>query len=151
MSPQDEANRLRWESGWGVTAISRRLGVSRTTISRWTDEDFAERSRRQSQAWKARNDSHVKAYDRERRVSACPTCGGKKVKKSKLCYDCEVEVRRARMRIVQILWKDGHSHREIALLIGTTRGTIQATISRMRRDGWDMPYRDGYPRLQEAA
>lgn len=147
----DEANRLRWESGWSVTAIARRLEVSRATVTRWTDAEVAERSRRQSQAWKARNPSRVKAYDRERRADTCPTCGGKKVKKSKLCYGCEVEVRRARMRIIQVMWKGGHSHRQIAILLGTTKGTVQATISRMRRDGWDMPYRAGYPRLQEAA
>lgn len=151
MSPREKANRLRWQDGMKVRAIASRLGVSPGTIYRWTDETAARRDREQSRAYKARNRTRTRAYDRTR-VDACPSCGGKKYTGSAQCAACDLFTRRQRMRFIQALWKEGRTTREMAILFDTTEGSIRATVGKMRADGWDMPHRPGYPRpRQEAA
>lgn len=150
MTPQEEANRLRWESGLGPAAIARRIGVSPTTVHRWTSEEQRERDVQRSRAYRKRNRERVRTYDSKRRRDACPVCGGPKTIRSELCAGCSRFAGKQRQRFIQIMWKDGHTVPQIAALLETTTGSVQTSIARMRRAGWDMPYRRS-PQLQEAA
>jgi transposase len=46
-----------------------------------------------------------------------------------------------RRRRVQQLWAEGKTQGEIAEIIGTTPAAIGTIVDRMRRRGWDFPYR----------
>jgi hypothetical protein len=66
------------------------------------------------------------------------------------CRSCYVadqhESRDVRRREIQRLWHDGETLREIAVALDTTVNSLGATMCGMRADGWDVPYRPGYPR-----
>lgn len=42
---------------------------------------------------------------------------------------------------IEAMWHDGFTTPEIADELGTTPGTIENAIHRMRAAGWDVPYR----------
>ncbi len=50
---------------------------------------------------------------------------------------------RAQRKLVYIeaMWLDGFSTKEIADELGTSTGTVETIIHRMRDDGWNLPYR----------
>jgi hypothetical protein len=52
-----------------------------------------------------------------------------------------VAIRDAHYREVQSLWHAGLLAREIAARMDTTPRTVNCWLHRMRRDGWDVPYR----------
>src|ERR1035441_5884475 len=66
------------------------------------------------------------------------------------CWSCyfadEHEGRDVRRREIQRLWHDGETVREIAVALDSTPRSIQVALHGMRADGWDVPYRPGYPR-----
>lgn len=49
--------------------------------------------------------------------------------------------RDARYRRIQDLWAGGYLLTEIADELETTKGTVADAMQRMRREGWDLPYR----------
>lgn len=48
---------------------------------------------------------------------------------------------RPRRLLIQEMWRAGASAKAIAAALGTTEATVSCEIVRMRRSGWDMPYR----------
>ena len=50
----------------------------------------------------------------------------------------------ARRQAIARMVRDGRKNREIAEEVGTTVKTVSEEIARMRRAGWDLPYRPGY-------
>lgn len=45
-------------------------------------------------------------------------------------------------RLIQEMWLRGAKTPEIANAIGGTVGALRVEMHRMRRDGWDLPYRN---------
>lgn len=131
--------------GHTYPAIAEELGVSRSTVRRWCDPSAAEDDRAQSANWKRRNRHHVAAYDQayEHPESACRACGatGHDKRRSGLCQRCLSERTGARRRAIADMWNAGATGAEIAHLLNTTPGAIAHAIHKMRRAGWDLPYR----------
>lgn len=72
-------------------------------------------------------------------------CGAEISPTAERCVEClhkawaeATEARRAR---IAEMWADGHSMAEIAEDIGTTRNALSGEMVRMRRAGWDLPFR----------
>lgn len=59
--------------------------------------------------------------------------------------------RDARRRAIQACWRAGMSLREIAGLLNTTPESIGGAMYQMRRDGYDLPYRQRRPDLASPA
>lgn len=82
-------------------------------------------------------------WDRENMLSCA--CGNLIWRHNERCWECETrrryESRAVRESDIQALWLAGLSLREIAARLGTTEGTISATMGRMRKAGVDLPYR----------
>ena len=85
--------------------------------------------------------------DRARVQCACGAlcAAGSKWTGAKRCARCENQWRRDQrdLRFIKIeaLWHEGLSRRAIAPLVGTTVGALSVSMSRMRDEGWDLPYR----------
>lgn len=125
------------------------MGVSSTTVRRWCDSDFAERSREHSRDWKANNKKRLRKYDRARykeERDPCPSCGRKMRSGARRCARCrDAEAKKRRQRIAS-LWLAGETASEIAEQVGTTRGAIYAQLALMREAGQDLPHR--YPKAR---
>jgi transposase len=90
-----------------------------------------------------------RAWGNEHDRPVCP-CGnvmgvGVHRKGAKHCVECELEIRAVRraMRHEQIyeVWHKGATYAEIATQLGVTPAAARGLVRRMRREGWDMPYR----------
>ena len=124
--------------------IAAHLGVSRTTIVRWTNPAYAEHQRSLSLAWKDRNRERNRARDREyvERIKVpCPRCGEKHSPDHSVCQACRSAASAARRELAQRLWAEGNTLLEIAEALGSTRASIGAEISRWRQEGYDFPHR----------
>ena len=54
----------------------------------------------------------------------------------------------AKAKLIEAMWKDGLSVREIADLLHSTPGAIGVAMVRLRKAGHDLTYRhNGYPRV----
>ncbi len=90
-------------------------------------------------------------------AGTCESCGGPtdgsqgRVAAPKRCVVCTpraaaaragwTAIRDAHYHEVQRLWRAGLTMREIAARMDTTKPTVGTWLYRMRRDGWDVPYR----------
>ncbi len=141
-----EAKRLRVE-GLSLRHIGERLGTPVTTVYRWTDPDGAARERARSLAWKAENRERVIAYDRSygrEHRGRCINCGdlmGIGVAHDGLCKPCVRAATHERRMQVCEWWAEGLSCREICARLGWSLGHLTHEMSRMRRAGYDLPYR----------
>lgn len=85
----------------------------------------------------------------------CRECGDRtsysgKQGASRLCFRCSTKksVRESKARgalvrkRVEQLWAEGLTTREIAAVMGWTRGSTSVYISQMRSRGYDLPYRN---------
>jgi transposase len=143
-TPRTQANDLR-DQGVPVSVIAERLGVAVPTIYRWTDRDYAERTRETSRRWKAQNPERRRALDQAAHLRrfpfTCPTCGGGSATEGD-CGHCEARAGRdTRYRFIAERWAAGDSMRQIAALLNSTPKAIGADLHRMREDGWELPYR----------
>lgn len=119
-------------------------GMCRRCYKAWkraTDPDYAARAREHSRAWKDRNREANRARDRATMHRPCPKCGGpmkRQRSQCKKCYDAEFLASR---NALAAMWHDGATLAEIAAALDTTIESVGATMVRMRRAGWDLPYR----------
>lgn len=121
------------------------LGVGRSTVYRWAYPELYSESRPERRAQK-------RAWEREHDTGQCD-CGrrlgiGSRHRGYKVCHACHAEMvavgtAMRRERIFE-MWAQGLKQREIAEALGTTRPTISTDMARMRRDGWDLPYRNNW-------
>lgn len=113
-------------------------------LLRHADPGHAERDREVSRRWKAQNRERNRARDRQysRDIrDPCPHCGQLKGRDQSQCLGCCETTIRARRSLIEGMWADGWTMREIAGALGTTRDSLSVTMVRMRRDGWDLPHR----------
>jgi predicted transcriptional regulator len=92
----------------------------------------------------ARRRQQKREWEREHYRGECEVCGARTGKRS--CTRCPKhslarEAHRQRREEIQRRWLAGESLNEIAAALGTTKNSAQVTVHRMRREGWDMPYR----------
>jgi DNA-binding CsgD family transcriptional regulator len=77
-------------------------------------------------------------------------CGAPRTREAEHCRDCRRRAERTavddKRTQIQRLWCQGATLREIAAALGTTANSIGTQMTRMRAEGWDLPYRPGYPR-----
>jgi transposase len=157
------ARELRAE-GIALHQISKILGVSKTTVLRWTDAEQAERDRKRSLAYKDANHDSVRAKDREyfrRNPGLCPRCSGSMSRRTErnggICASCHQAISKERDRRLEALWLAGKSSREIAVEFGWTPERVSVEVWRLRAAGYRIPYRQrraaGYkfPEQQVAA
>ncbi len=137
-----EARRLR-DQGMLLRGIAERFGVSVKTVHAWlTDPDgSALRARKDSYAgvcvecggWVS---GHAGRNGRSLRCTTCGSClggvrGGRTVAARAL----------PRRERIAVLYRQGMPLAEIAREVGTTVDSLGVTLVRMRRAGWDLPYR----------
>ena len=65
-------------------------------------------------------------------------------------HSAQREAGRARRARIEKLWNEGLSMAEIAEEIGSTKGSINVEIVRMRGMGYDLPYRYPPERIEKA-
>lgn len=142
-----DARALR-EQGMSYQQIGEALGVGKTSAYRLCGNKVGQSTRAQ------------KAASEERHRKACADCGGPMSmgsawRDNRLCRAClnVVNARRKHTRREQIhaMWHDGLMLREIAERLDSSKAAIGAEVTKMRRDGWDMPYRKPGPRPPVAA
>jgi DNA-binding CsgD family transcriptional regulator len=73
-------------------------------------------------------------------------CGRRMTRRAQQCDHCRREIDAARVQekrsYIASCWAAGMTVREIAGGLGTTASTVAVEIQRMRRLGWDVPYRN---------
>lgn len=109
------ARELARENGWGAKRVARAMGVSRDRARDWLQPERRKRLRR---AQEYRAGAPARARAKARRLLA--------------------QQRRA---LIVLLWADGAPLREIRELLGWTQGHLSVEMDRMRRQGYDLPYR----------
>jgi transposase len=72
---------------------------------------------------------------------ACEECGEPRGRHARVCENCYQEGQLTRLRTIASCWREGASLKEIAERLGSTVNSIGATMVRMRKQGWDLPYR----------
>lgn len=122
-----------------------RRARSRAKKRAWLEAN-RERDREYSRAWKQRNRERVRAYDSEYDAThkgTCADCGGPTHRQHDggTCADCHARRAQERREQIAVMWRDGQTLREIADALDSTPNSIQVTVHRMRRDGWDLPSR----------
>lgn len=131
-------------SGASLAAAGREVGVARNTVWYWLHPEVA----RADNA--ARHGDKLKwAHEHDRKRCPCGASIGIGVHRDPRhkghCSACRLEmdaVRRAwRCQTIYEMWHEGFTLLGIALELGSTPGSINVSINRMRREGWDMPYR----------
>lgn len=141
-----EARRLR-AAGLTLAQIANRLGYAQPA-SAWAllhpDETRARRARDNARRAPAR-----RAWENEHDRGVC-ACGatmavGTRRRGFEVCRDCYEETMAVgtAMRCERIaeLWSRGLTQREIAAELHSTPSSINTTMARMRRSGWDLPRR----------
>lgn len=139
------AVRLR-EAGLSSRDIGRYLGVTGSCVLNWLHPERAKEYARRGNA----DSTRKRAWD-ERNRKRC-ACGAWMSAKSALktggptvCRDChreQVALKRVwREQDIYEMWHAGFTLLGIAFELGATKESVAVTINRMRRDGWDMPYR----------
>lgn len=82
-------------------------------------------------------------WDREN-LATC-SCGRRMSRRASFCQRCQREADAERVRekrsYIRSYWAMGMTMREIAAGLDTTPKTVAMEIQRMRRLGWDVPYR----------
>lgn len=157
---REEAKRLL-DEGLTLQEVAERLGY-RNHASAWRLLHPAE-AKADTARDNARRRDAKRAWENEHDRGTCP-CGtplvvGSRRRGTKVCRECHDEMvavgtAMKRERIAE-LWAQGLKLREIAAVLGTTQHTITVDMTRMRRDGWDLPRRhnwspEGLERAQNA-
>lgn len=117
-----------------LRVIAARFGVAKSTLVRWTDEEYAEYERALCRANKLR-------YRGECVDCGKPTSGDAPGNAAARCMTCNGAHQRARREAIQEMFEAGLSYREMADRIGIGVGTLNSHITKMRAEGWDLPRR----------
>lgn len=141
-----EAKRRVLNGGEVPRVVAADLGIGRSTIYQWVwPERYSEaRPERRAQkcAWENAND---------RRPCVCGALMGAGTHRrgQTHCDGCRREMaavgRAMRREPIYDMWHEGLRLTEIAAKVGISLGNIKKTVTEMRIDGWDMPYRHSYP------
>lgn len=104
--------------------------------NRRLDPEYAERERQRSRAWKAANPERVHR-------GICDVCGASTgpLNTTGVCGSCRRAAVDFRRRMVVVLWKQGESMTGISVELGWSRDHLGNEINRMRKLGYDLPYR----------
>lgn len=141
-SVRAEARALH-DEGHSYHEIARRLGLSgHGVVMKWLNPERAREWARKSEA-KPERKEQKRAWERsERAKGRCADCNGVTSRYDRhRCLPCEFERRQENRHVVQRMWLGGRSLIEIAEALNTTVPSVGVCISKMRQQGWDMPYR----------
>lgn len=88
---------------------------------------------------KQRRDERANA----RRLSEgrCESCGGGCLKGSRTCRACRTSATHSRRVRIATMYAEGATTAELAVALGCAHGAVSVALAKMRRDGWDLPYR----------
>jgi hypothetical protein len=90
--------------------------------------------------WKREHPAEARAHSYVR----CD-CGNVKHRQASMCAECarvnRAEWKREKRSYIRSCWAMGMTLREIATGLDTTPLSVQTEMLRMRKDGWDLPYR----------
>lgn len=142
-----QAERLR-AKGLLHREIAEQLGVQTSTVWGWLNPEANKEKIRRSNA--KRSPAKRQHADLKRRN--CPQCGekmgtgtGYPGRTEKNCKKCQVTNEnaqtKARYEAIQRLWSAGWSLKEIASKLDSTVASISVSMVRMRKEGWNLPYR----------
>lgn len=152
-----EAQRLR-RRGLTHREIAERLGVGRAAVSKWLNPAAKEWARTSNARRRVAKHEWEMAYRADpANRKPCPRCGGPtnylrcRSGEPVLCGQCIHADAEERRRRIAEMWLAGVSYREIAVELGSTVGSVQVTVVRMRQEGWDLPRRGPRGRILEAA
>lgn len=140
-----EAKHLR-AKGLTYQEVGNQLGVSMRTAYRWLNPIAAEGDRKNSRAYKARNQKKIRAYNKlyaETHKNKCARCGGEMDRgcNSAICMSCRKAEVHARAELIVNWWAEGYKQGQIAKLLGWSRGHLSAEMDRLRAKGYHLPYR----------
>jgi transposase len=141
-----EAQSLR-DGGLLDREIAERFGVTRSAVTKWLNPNRKEWERTQN----AKRGPAKRAWAQANRA-ACPSCGkpmreGSRSPshRSKSCRDCEHHRRRQpyleRGKQIEGWWNEGLTYPQLQARLGWTKSRLAVEIHRLRRDGFDLPYR----------
>lgn len=111
------------------------------TRVRREDPASAEQDRAIARRWKAAHREQNRARDRASQHRPCPHCGQPHNRQRRICIGCFRAVSAVRRSLVEGMWADGWSGREIEAVLGVNCGGKY--VASRRADGWDVPRR--YP------
>lgn len=133
--------------------IAEHFGVSVNTVQDWVKDPNLARSRARKESYAAPCvdcDAPTSGSEGRREEPRCGPCAHRHIIASGERADMVRRV--AKCQRIVALWHDGRTIRQIAAALDTTPGTIGVEITRMRREGWDVPYRHrGYGSERQAA
>jgi transposase len=121
--------------------IGEYLGVDKSTVWKWRHPDQRKEFDRRDR--EKRRESR-REWNRAHMHAPCPLCGGPMSRNKAAgdrCAKCREIAEHARRSCIQDMWLDGHTMSEIADALGTTLESLGVTMVRMRKQGWDLPYR----------
>ena len=76
-------------------------------------------------------------WDSEHRYKPCPRCGAPRSRDKQMCLRCRTAERRRLQPLIERLWAEGQTIREIRAATGVSA----FTPGPYRKDGWNLPYR----------
>ena len=149
MSAENRAEALRLRNkGWTYLQIGQRFGPDRSIDAQ---KSIGRRLLNYEQAlveareWKARNHDHCLASNRRYRYEhrgVCAECNGRMCQdEDGVCLDCRVLGKEANYRAIELMWEDGLTFPQIMEALGWTKGHVSVVMDRMRKEGWNLPYR----------
>jgi len=143
---RDAVERLRGE-GLSYAEIARRLGCSSAGVLKAANPERAVEYARRDRARPGRREAKRESDWRTSRAPCKGGCGRLIWKRSGsgYCSDCGEVAQRARERTETIvrMWGEGATLREIATVLDSTKATVGVDIARLRKRGYDLPYRWG--------
>lgn len=135
--------RLLRDEGWTYERIAAELGAGKGTVCRWVNPAADERSREASRAWKERNREADRARNRAYTArldqrGRCMDCGGPMgvgKRHDGVCMACRHRVAEARADRLVALYEQGVRRSDIAVLMGTSLGSVQVELTTLRKAG----------------
>lgn len=139
---------------WSYQRIADELGVSYRMVYKQLNHRRVTRTDKQSRARSPEAVAWARWREKESRRKRAPFCTGVGCGKRlagplqgrnggpPLCTECRIKASEERRAIIAGLWLAGHTSRQIAEVLGDAdANSIGTTVSHMREDGWDLPYR----------
>lgn len=145
--------RRMYVAGYTLAAIAAERGYSPTKVRDLLDPRFKDRRREASRLYKQNNIEEVRRKNREyndANRATCIECGGSMGSGSGhrqnrgaigVCRPCRTAAKEKRWRVIEGLWAEGKTFGQIAAEIGIKGGHLGVELDRMRKAGWNVPYR----------
>ena len=134
-------------AGVSNAQAAREVGVSASAVWKWANPEKAAEMQREDNARRAQV---KREWDQEPSNVTCSACEEPLTNRQathgiRQHADCYAEVRafqkQWRREEIFELWDRGLTSGQIAIKLGSTRTAINNEVMRMRREGWDLPYR----------